>query len=167
VTLAALLARLGWQRRKRTGPTAKERLLSLVAREKAAEVVAREAEAERNKPPPTPEQLIENGTLKILDPVEKPLPKPARASFSLPPGGEGYHRIAGLAYDPTHTLYAMVQLLPTDAFWLDPHRFPSGMWRTVRMAGEPTRVQRIGRELCIENPQQGGDPGCWMPLKFG
>ena len=167
--LTALLARLGWQRRKErpreSGKTLLMRRLRADREQAEAErEAARIAEEERNRPPPTPEQLIEEGVLKVIpSEVEKPLPKPAPASFNLPAAG---WRLAGLAYNADRTLYAMVQLLPGDAFWLDERRFPVGQWKTVRLAGTPTRVQRMGGDLCVENPREGGEPGCWMPLKI-
>lgn len=160
--LTALLARLGWRKRKD-----RESGKGLLMRRLRADREQAEAErlaAEEAAPKPTPEELIDKGVLKILpSEVEKALPRPAPASFNLPTAG---WRLAGMAYNADRTLYAMVQILPGDDFWADERRFPPGEWKTVRLAGEPTRVQRMGSSLCIESPQQGGEPGCWMPLKL-
>jgi hypothetical protein len=160
VILSALLSRLLRRGRARSGGDARRRLMDVIRSDRAAHT----AHAAAPPPPPTPEELIEDGTLKIIPgEVEQALPRPAPASFHLPAAG---WRLAGLAYDPQRTLYAMVQLLPGDVFWLDVARFPPGEWRTVRMAGEPTRVQRMGSDLCVEAPGQGGEPGQWLPLKL-
>lgn len=161
MTLRTLLSRLGWQRSHDSRAVAKGRLLNIIRGEHKAHKAAQPP-----PPPPTPQELIEQGTLKILDEVKRPPVMPAQASFNLPPGGAGYWRIAGLMYGQGNVLYAMVQLLPEDAFWLNERRFPPDEWRPVRMSGEVVRVRRMAGALCVENPREGDQPGCWMPLKI-
>jgi len=160
VFLTALLVRIGLRKpRDGSASTARERLQRVLLRDKIPE-------APKPPPPrkPSPEELIESGTLKILPgQVERPLPRPAPASFHLPAAG---WRLAGLAYNADGTLYAAVQLLPDDAFWLDDRRFPHREWRSVRMGGAVRRVQRVALDLFVESPSEGGDPGCWMPLRL-
>ena len=160
--LTALLVRLGWRKREGSAQNARQRLQDVLLRDKA-----QPAPTPAPAPPPrkpTADELIESGTLRILPgEVKKPLPTPAPAIFNLPTAGK---RVAGMVYNADRTLYAAVQLMPDDAFWVTESRFPEWEWRRVLMGGEVRRVQRVGLTLIVENPQEADGPGCWLPYRM-
>jgi len=159
VILRSLLVRLGWRPRNGSRESAKAALLRKVREDREAVEAGQAAEAERNRPPPTREELIERGILLELRP---PMPFPAK--LNLPPGGDDYWRAAGLMRGRDDVPFAMVQLLPDDVFWLNEAMFPQYEWAQVMIGDRLTEVQRMGNELCIKNPPRGAGPGCWLKL---
>jgi hypothetical protein len=165
------LARLTGSRR-----AARSRLRDVLLADRAA----REAERERELPRPRPvepgrrrpepevvEPEIVRGPRFDEEPRGPKRNRPLQAVYHLPGYGD---RIAGVARsDPRHgveaAVYAMVQLLPEDEWFLDPDRFPESRWCEMPVsAGVTCRVMRRGFDLAVKNPPRGAEPGHYRRL---
>lgn len=134
----------------------------------------------KRKPIPQPDRPLRAG--EILEQAEdgtvSPAPgfsrerarqqtqKPLAALFHLPYGGGDWpERIAGVARNTEAVVWAMVELLPADLYWLDERRYPDGEWRAIHLAGKDHPAMRRGYVLAIENPPRGFGAGHWRSLR--
>ncbi len=174
------LARLTGSRR-----AARSRLRDVLMADRAA----RDAERERDRPRPRPaeperrrpepevvEPEIVRGPRFDEEPRGPKRNRPLQAIYRLPihcAGGRSLSdsdRFACVARsDAKHgveaAVYAMVQLLPDDDWFLDPDRFPEGRWCEMPVsAGVTCRVMRRGFDLAVKNPPRGAEPGHYRRL---